>query len=231
MAVERLKRKFAVEVQTAEVTVPYRETVSTTATAEGRYKKQTGGHGQFGVCTLVVEPLERGAGFEFVDAVVGGAIPRNLVPAVERGVVEAMAQGGPNGHPVVDVRVRVTDGRYHPVDSSEMSFRLAGALALREALALAGPVVLEPVSKVDVILPPELQGEVLGDLSARRGRVVHTDLNDAGDAVVTAMVPTGEMARYAVDLRSMTAGRGSFVAAYDHDDVLPGHLLSKRPAS
>ena len=225
VALQRLQRKFAVEVDTAEVAVSYRETIRASATAEGRYKKQTGGHGQFGVCTLVVDPLARGQGFEFVDAVVGGAIPRNLIPAVEKGVVEAMARGGPAGYPVVDVKVTLTDGKHHPVDSSEMSFKAAGSLAFQDALAKAGAAVLEPVSKLTVTCPPELQGDVLGDLKSRRGRVVGADVDGRGDAVITAMVPAAELRRYAVDLRSLSSTRATFTAEPAGYEERPAHLV------
>nr|MBA3283110.1 elongation factor G [Acidimicrobiia bacterium] len=224
VALQRMQRKFAVEVDVAEVAVSYRETVAASATAEGRYKKQTGGHGQFGVCTLVVEPLPRGDGFEFVDSVVGGAIPRNLIPAVEKGVVEAMARGGPAGHPVVDVRVTVTDGKHYPVDSSEMSFKAAGAIAFHEALARAGTVVLEPMAKLVVTCPLALQGDVLGDLTSRRGRVLGVDVDGRGDAVITATVPAAELRRYALDLRSLSSTRATFTIEAAGYDERPAHL-------
>ena len=224
VALQRLQRKYAVEVETGEVAIPYRETIRGTATAEGRYKKQTGGHGQYGVCTLVVEPLPRGGGFEFVDAIVGGAIPRNLIPAVEKGVLEAMARGGPAGYQVIDVKVTLTDGKYHSVDSSEMSFKAAGALAFNEALASAGTVVLEPVRKLVVTCPPELQGDVLGDLTSRRGRVVGADVDGRGDAVITALVPAAELRRYALDLRSLSSTRATFSAEEAGYDERPAHL-------
>ncbi len=224
---DRLHRKFGVDVATEEVRVPYRETITATAEAEGKYKKQTGGHGQFGVAVLRVEPLGRGEGFRFVDQVVGGAIPKQYIPAVEKGVVEAMAAGGANGFPVVDVAVTCLDGKHHPVDSSEMSFKMAGALALREAMEKAGPVVLEPISQVTVTVPAEVQGDVLGDLNARRGRVQGTDAADGGRQVITALVPTAEVQRYAVDLRSLTGGRGRFTAVHDHYDAVPANLLDR----
>lgn len=224
VALQRMQRKFAVEVDVTEVAVSYRETVAASATAEGRYKKQTGGHGQFGVCTLVVEPLPRGDGFEFVDSVVGGAIPRNLIPAVEKGVVEAMARGGPAGHPVVDVRVTVTDGKHHPVDSSEMSFKAAGAIAFHEALARAGTVVLEPMAKLVVTCPLALQGDVLGDLTSRRGRVLGVDVDGRGDAVITGTVPAAELRRYALDLRSLSSTRATFTIEAAGYDERPAHL-------
>ncbi|MGZ4785392.1 MAG: elongation factor G, partial [Acidimicrobiales bacterium] len=166
VTLERLERKFGVAVDTEEVKVAYRETITQPAEAEGKHKKQSGGHGQFGVATVRIEPLERGAGYEFVDKVVGGAIPRQFIPAVSKGIEEAMAEGGVHGFPVVDVRVTCLDGRYHPVDSSEMSFKMAGRLAFREALAQAAPVVLEPISAIEVTVPADLQGDVLGDLNS-----------------------------------------------------------------
>jgi len=214
-----------VAVDTEEVRVAYRETITQPAEAEGKHKKQSGGHGQFGVATIRIEPLERGEGYEFVDKVVGGAIPRQFIPAVSRGVEEAMAEGGLHGFPVVDVRVTCLDGRYHPVDSSEMSFKMAGRLAFREALAQAAPVVLEPVSAVEVTVPAEVQGDILGDLNSRRGRVQGTEAGEPGEQVVIAQVPTAELRRYAVDLRSRTGGRGAFSAHHDHYDVVPPNLV------
>lgn len=225
ITLEKLERKFGVSVATDDVKVPYRETIRGTAEAEGKYKKQSGGHGQFGVCHLRVEPLDRGAGFEFVDRIVGGAIPRQFIPAVEKGVEETMADGGVHGFPVVDVRVYCDDGKYHAVDSSEMSFKMAGRLGFREAMAKAGPVVLEPVSRLEVTVPTELQGDVMGDLNSRRARVQGTEPGDDGEQVIVALVPTAEIQRYAIDLRSRTSGRGSFRATHDHYDVLPGHLV------
>ncbi|MDP8987305.1 MAG: elongation factor G [Actinomycetota bacterium] len=227
LTLERLARKFGVEVDTDEVKVAYRETITASAEAEGKYKKQSGGHGQFGVAFLKVEPLERGAGFEFVDAIVGGAIPRQFIPAVEKGVVEAMDQGGVHGYPVVDVRVTCFDGKYHSVDSSEMSFKMAGSLAFREALARANPVLLEPVSLLTVVVPDEQLGDVMGDLNARRGRLQGTEPRGVGEQEVTALVPTSEILRYATDLRSLTGGRGRFSARHDHYDVMPAHLVER----
>ncbi len=199
---EKLHRKFGVEVEVSPVKVPYRETISKTAEAEGKYKKQTGGHGQFGVADLRIEPLERGEGFQFVDAIVGGAIPRQFIPAVEKGIAEAMSTGGVHGFPVVDVRVTCYDGKYHSVDSSEMSFKMAGALGFREAMQAAGPVLLEPISRLEVTVPASAQGDVLGDLNSRRGRVLGTEAAEHGEQVVIALVPTSEIMRYATDLRS-----------------------------
>lgn len=225
VSLERLARKFGVHVDTEPVRVAYRETITAPASAEGRYKKQSGGHGQFGVATLELEPHERGGGFEFVDKIVGGAIPRQFIPAVERGVADAMQEGGVlKGYPVVDVRVRCVDGKAHSVDSSEMSFRAAGRLAFREAMAAAEPVLLEPVSEVVVVVPNELQGDVMGDLSSRRGRVSGTEPIGAGEVAITATVPTSEVLRYAVDLRSLSGARGRFTARHHEYAPMPAHL-------
>jgi elongation factor G len=224
---ERLARKFGVEVATEEVLIPYRESITSTVVAEGKYKKQSGGHGQFGVASIRIEPLERGEGFQFVDQVVGGAIPRQYIPAVEKGIIEAMGQGGLHGFPVVDVRVFCLDGKHHPVDSSEMSFKMAGSLAFKEAMAKAGPVLLEPISLLEVTVPATMQGSVLGDLNSRRGRVQGTDTEPTGAQKIIALVPTAEIQRYAVDLRSLTGGRGRFRAEHDHYDVMPSNLVDR----
>jgi elongation factor G len=224
---ERLSRKFGVEVETDEVAVAYRETITNPAEAEGKYKKQTGGHGQYGVANLKVAPRPRGEGFQFVDKIVGGAIPRQFIPAVEKGIIEAMNTGGIYGYPVVDVEVTCFDGKFHPVDSSEMSFKMAGSLGFRDAMGKAGPVILEPVSLVEVTVPAAQQGDVMGDLNSRRGRVQGTEVGDAGESVIVALVPTSEITRYAVDLRSITGGRGRFAAHHDHYDLLPQHLYDK----
>ena len=224
---ERLQRKFGVEVETEEVLVPYRETITQPADAEGKYKKQTGGHGQFGVANLKISPLERGEGFQFADQIVGGAIPRQFIPAVEKGVQESMQRGGHYGYPVIDVQVALHDGKYHSVDSSELSFKMAGSLGFQEAMAKAGPVILEPISLLEVTVPAAYQGDVMGDLNARRGRVQGTESGNDGEQIIVAMVPTSEVMRYAVDLRSLTGGRGRFTLRHDHYDLLPQHLYDK----
>ena len=231
VALERLARKFGVHVETEDVRVPYRETVVGTGDAEGKVKKQSGGHGQYAVANLRVSPLERGAGFEFVDSIVGGAIPRNYIPAVQKGIEEAMTSGGAHGFPVVDVRVECYDGKYHSVDSSDMAFKNAGASGFKEALGRAGAVVLEPISMLKVTIPSSYQGDVLADLTTRRGRVVGTSAGEHGEQEVSALVPTAEIIRYALDLRSITAGRGRFVATHDHDEILPNNLVSKVKAA
>jgi len=222
---ERLARKFGVEVETGPVRVAYRETITASAEAEGKHKKQSGGHGQFGVATLRIEPLPRGGGFEFVDKIVGGAIPRQFIPAVEKGVGETMERAGVFGYPVVDIKVTLLDGKFHAVDSSEMSFKMAGSIAFREAMANAGPVVLEPVSALAVTVPSQYQGDIMGDLNSRRGRVQGTEAVGNGEQLITALVPTSEVLRYAIDLRSITGGRGRFSLHHDHYDLLPPHLV------
>jgi elongation factor G len=171
--------------------------------------------------------MERGGGFEFVDKIVGGAIPRQFIPAVEKGVMETMATAGVFGYPVVDVRVTVFDGKFHPVDSSEMSFKMAGSLGFKDAMGKANPVLLEPISCLEVTVPAAYQGDVMGDLNSRRGRVQGTEVAGAGEQTVTALVPTSEIMRYAIDLRSLTGGRGRFTVRHDHYDVLPAHLVDK----
>jgi elongation factor G len=227
---ERLDRKCNVHVEREELRIPYRETITRSAQAEGKHKKQSGGHGQFGVCHLRLDPLARGEGFQFHDEVVGGAIPRQYIPAVEKGVMETFDAGGLFGYPIVDVSVTVDDGKAHSVDSNEVSFKMAAALAVRTAMAEAGPIVLEPVSRLEVTIPDECQGDVLGDLSSRRARIVGTDAAEIeGYQTVTATAPTAELTRYAVDLRALTGGRGSFTVTYDHYDPVPEHLMASIP--
>jgi elongation factor G len=229
-SIERLARR-GVNIETEEVRVPYRETVAGTAEAEGKVKKQSGGHGQFAVCFLRVSPKDRGAGFEWVDSIVGGAIPRNFIPAVQKGVEETMSAGGVHGFPIVDLKVECYDGKYHSVDSSEMAFKTAASLGLKDAMSRAGVVVLEPVSLLEVTVPDGYQGDVMGDINSRRGRVLGTEAVGNGQQKIIANVPTAEIMRYAIDLRSMTGGRGRFTASHDHYDVLPSHLLDKAKAS
>jgi elongation factor G len=227
IALEKIERKFGARVDTEDVLVAYRETITGTAEAEGRYKKQTGGHGQFGVAFLRVEPLERGVGFEFVDAIVGGVIPRQFIPAVEKGIVETMSQGGVHGFPVVDVRVTCFDGKHHSVDSSEMSFKMAGSLGFKEAMAKASPIVLEPISELVVTAPEAYQGDIMGDLNSKRGRIQGSGAVGGGEVEIQATVPTSEILRYAIDLRSITGGRGRFTVKHSHYDPLPAHLTDK----
>jgi elongation factor G len=223
---DKLKRRFGVEVKLHPPQVPYRETIRKKATAQGRHKKQTGGRGQFGDCWIEVEPLPRGEGYQFEDAIFGGAIPRNFIPAVEKGIVEAMDHGVVAGYPVVDVKVKLYDGSYHTVDSSELAFKLAGALAWNKAMTEAMPVLLEPVMNVEVTAPEENMGDIMGDLSSRRGRPQGSET--MGEMhVIRAQVPLAEMLTYAAQLRSMTAGRGSFTLEFDHYEEVPAHLADK----
>jgi len=227
IVLEKLQRKYGVEVEQEDVRVAYRETVSGKAEAEGKYKKQTGGHGQFGVAFLRVEPKERGGGFEFSDQIVGGAIPRQFIPAVEKGIAETITNGGALGFPVVDVKVTCYDGKYHPVDSSEMSFKMAGSLGFKEAAAKARPVLLEPISELVITVPEAYQGDVMGDLNSKRGRIQGTASVGNGEQEITALVPTSEVIRYAIDLRSLTGGRGRFTATHSHYDPAPPNLADK----
>ncbi len=223
---DKLKRRFGVEVDLHPPQVPYRETIRKKANAQGRHKKQTGGRGQFGDCWIEVEPLPRGEGYQFDDAIFGGSIPRNFIPAVEKGVIEAMEHGVVAGYPVVDVKVKLYDGSYHTVDSSELAFKLAGTLAWNKAMSEAMPVLLEPVMNVEVVAPEESMGDIMGDLSSRRGRPQGSE--SMGEMhIIRAQVPLAEMLTYAPQLRSMTAGRGSFTLEFDHYEEVPSHMVDK----
>ncbi|GAA1995190.1 elongation factor G [Microbacterium pumilum] len=222
VAVERLARVLGVEVTTGPAPVAYRETIAGSAQAEGKLKKQSGGHGQFAVVQLRLSPLPPGGGFEFVDAVVGGSVPRSYIPAVEKGARDALAAGGPQGHPVVDVRVELYDGKSHSVDSSEMAFRTAASLGVKAALADAGTVVLEPVSIVTITVPPDLQGPVLTDLSSRRAHVNATETTADGETRIVASAPEAELARYVLELRSLTGGQAQLTITPDRYERAPG---------
>lgn len=226
--VQKLKRMYDVEVELKTPKVPYRETITRKAeNVEGKLKKQTGGKGMFGVCYLTVEPMERGGGFEFVDEIVGGAIPRALIPAVEKGVVETMESGGTlAGYPVVDIRVRCIDGKHHSVDSNEMAFKLAGSMGFKAAIEAARPALLEPVMNIEVTAPEEFTGDIMGDLSSRRGRVQSTEAR--GNAtVVTASVPMAEILEYQSTLTSITGGQGAFHMEFSHYDEAPAQVREK----
>ncbi len=226
VACERLQRKYGVEVVLKAPKVPYRETIRKATKAHGRLKKQTGGHGQFADCRIEVEPQPRGVGFEFVNKIVGGAIPRGFIPAVEKGIVEAMKKGLVAGYPVVDVKVTLVDGQYHDVDSSEMAFKVAGSMAFKDALESASPILLEPYVNLEVTSPDECMGDVMGDLNSRRGKVEGMEQRGHSE-VIKAKVPMSEVLRYAPDLTSMTSGRGSFEMSFSHYDPLPDHLAAK----
>ena len=226
--VARLKSRFGAEVNLKPPRVPYQETIRKPAKAHGRHKKQTGGRGQFGDCHIEIEPLnEPGTGFEFIDAIKGGVIPHGFIPAVEKGVQEAMQEGVVAGYPVKDIRVRLYDGSYHTVDSSEMAFKVAGSLAMKQAMEQAGPVLLEPIMLVTVNGPEDSVGDVIGDLNSRRGRPLGMEPVGAGMTEVKAEVPMSEMLSYAPDLRSITGGQGEFTMDFLRYEEVPGHLAGK----
>ena len=218
--INRLKKRFGVEVEKGTPKVAYKETIKKMTKLQGKYKRQSGGRGQYGDCWLQIEPLERGKGFEFVDKVVGGVIPKNYIPSIEKGVVEAMSQGALAGYQIVDMRVTVYDGSYHEVDSSDMAFKIAGSMALRKGVLEANPILLEPIMDVDVIVPEEFMGDITGDLNSRRGRIAGMDVQGKLQ-VIKAKVPIAEMSKYASELKSITGGRGSYSMRFSHYDEVP----------
>ena len=225
-SVEKLKRKFNVEVNLNIPKVPYRETIKKKVRVQGKHKKQTGGHGQYGDCWIQMEPLPRGKGFEFVDAIVGGVIPKTYIPAVEKGVLESCQKGVLAGYKCIDFKVTLDDGSYHAVDSSEMAFKIAGSLAFKKAAESANPVMLEPIMDVTITTPDEYMGDIMGDLNGRRGRVLGMD--SAGkNQVIKAQVPMAEFLTYAPDLRSMTGGRGIYTMKFSHYDEVPAQISEK----
>jgi len=226
VTVERLKRKFNVEVELALPRVPYRETVTKKASAEYTHKKQTGGHGQYGRVLLEVEPLPRGSGIRFAERVVGGAVPKEFIPAVEKGVMETAAGGIIAGYELTDCQVTLVDGKHHPVDSNEMSFKLAASQALKEAVQGAGPILLEPIMLIRVYVPDEFAGDIVGDLNTKRARI-HGINPDGGMSVIEAEVPLAEVQRYASDLRSLTQGRGVFELTFDHYGEVPANIAQR----
>ncbi len=226
VTVDKLKRKYGVEVLMQEPKVPYKETIRTTVKVQGKYKKQSGGRGQYGDTWLEIAPLPRGGGFEFVDNIVGGVVPRQYIPAVEKGVVEAMAAGVVAGYPVVDVKVTLYDGSYHSVDSSEMAFKIAASMGFKKGVKDAKPVLLEPIMDMEVTVPNDYMGDIIGDLNSRRGKVKGVEPM-ANSQIIKASVPMAEVLKYAPDLRSMTGGRGMFTMKFSHYDEVPAHLAEK----
>ena len=224
--VERMRRKFGVEVNLLPPRIPYKETIKGRAEVQGKYKKQTGGRGQYGDVWLKLEPLARAAGFEFVDDIFGGAVPRNYIPAVEKGVRDAMKRGVIAGYPVVDVRVTLYDGTYHDVDSSDMAFQIAGSMGLQKGIVEATPCLLEPIMNVEVTIPSDMTGDVIGDLNGRRGRITGMEPTGAA-AVVKAQAPMAEMLNYEPHLRSMTGGRGAYSMEFSHYEEVPPFLAEK----
>ncbi len=225
--VERIKRKYGVEVEMKTPRVPYKETIKGRTKVQGRYKKQTGGRGQFGDTWLEIEPLQRGSGFEFVDKIVGGAIPKTFIPAVEKGIVEAMDSGTLAGYPVTDLRITLYDGSFHNVDSSEMAFKIAGSLGFKKGVQECKPTLLEPIMNIDIIVPEEYMGDIIGDMNSRRGRVLGMDPGVGGKQVIKSQVPMAEVLNYAPALRSITADRGDFSIEFSHYEEVPGQISEK----
>ena len=221
---ERMKRKFGVDVVLSDPKVPYRETIRGSVKVEGKHKKQSGGHGQYGHVWLQLDPLPVGKNFEFVDSVFGGSVPRNYIPAVEKGVREALIGGILGGYPIVDIKVTLYDGSYHTVDSSEMAFRIASMMALRKGALQAKPTLLEPICNVHINVPASFMGDVIADLNSKRGRIQGMEPIGSGQGVIKAQVPMSEMFKYAIDLRSITQGRGYFDLNFSHYDEVPQRL-------
>ena len=226
VTVEKLKRKFNVEVLLDTPKIPYKETIKKKVRVQGKHKKQTGGHGQFGDCWVEIEPLPRGQGFEFVDKIVGGVIPKQYIPAVEKGIIESCQKGILAGFPCIDFRATLDYGSYHSVDSSEMAFKVAGSLAFKKASTDAGPVLLEPIMNVSIVTPDEYMGDIMGDLNSRRGRVLGMD-SKGKNQVINAQVPMAEFLSYAPDLRQITGGRGNFSMEFSHYDEVPAQISKK----
>jgi elongation factor G len=226
VTVAKLKRRFGVDVTLKLPRIPYLETITGSTEAHGRHKKQTGGHGQFGDCKIRVEPLPRGADFAFGDEIFGGAIPRQFVPAIEKGIQDARMKGFLAGYPVVDFKATVYDGSFHPVDSNELSFKMAGSLAFRDAMTRVRPVLLEPIMRVEVRAPSDYAGDLMGDLNGRRGRI--SGMEAKGQVtIIHAHVPMAEMLTYEQHLTSATGGRGSYHMAHSHYEEVPAHLQAK----
>jgi elongation factor G len=230
VAVSKLKRRFNLEVTLKAPKIPYRETIRARAEAQGRHKKQTGGHGQYGDCRIKMEPLTRGAGFEFVNDIFGGAIPRNYIPSVEKGIIEAASKGFLAGYPVVDFRVILFDGSYHEVDSSDIAFKLAGSKGFKKCMEQAKPCLLEPIMNVEITVPENYSGDIMGNLNGRRGRIQGMEPK-GGATVVKAQVPLAEMLTYASDLTSMTQGRGTHAMEFSHYDIVPQPIADKITAA
>ena len=226
IVVSKLKKKYGVDVILHPPKVPYRETITRPADAHGRHKKQSGGHGQFADCKIKIEPLPRGGDFEFVDEIFGGSIPRQYIPAVEKGIQDARRRGYLAGYPVVDFRVRLLDGQYHDVDSSEMAFKIAGSLAFQAGMEQAKPTLLEPIMRVDISAPTEYVGDLMGDLNSRRGRMEGVDAEE-DIQTLQSRVPLAEMLTYGSTLRSITQGRGSFHMEFSHYEEVPRNLQEK----
>lgn len=226
LAVEKLKRKFGVEVIMKTPKIPYRETIRASAQAQGKYKRQSGGRGQYGDTHIKIEPLPHGKGFEFVDEIKGGSIPKNYIPSVEKGITETMHSGELAGFPVVDIRVRLFDGSYHEVDSSDMAFKIAGSMGFKKAFMEAKPVILEPIMNVEVVVPEDCMGDIIGDINSRRGKMKGVEPMGKTQ-VIKATIPLAEVLNYAPDLKSISGGRGYFTTEHSHYEEVPAHLCEK----
>jgi elongation factor G len=226
VAAEKMQRKFGVNVELAIPKVPYRETITVTSKAEYKHKKQSGGHGQYGHVLLELEPLPERGENEFAERVVGGSVPRNYIPAVEKGVIEAYQEGGLAGYPVVGVKTTLYDGSFHPVDSSEICFKIAGAGAFKKGIAEGHPILLEPIMNLKVTVPSDLTGEIIGDLNTKRARVLGMN-PDGGTNVIEATAPLAEVQRYAIDLKSMTQGRATYTMEFDHYEEVPAQITQR----
>jgi len=223
---EKIKRKFGVEMELHIPKIPYKETLKGKARVQGKHKKQSGGRGQFADTWVEIEPLPRGGGYEFVDKIVGGAIPKTYIPAVDKGIQEAMEKGVLAGYPVVDVKAQLVDGSFHAVDSSELAFKIAGSLAFKKAATEAKPALLEPIMDISIRVPEDCVGDVMGDLNSRRGRVMGMD-SEAKNEVINAQVPMAEIQKYAADLTSFTGGRGAFTVGFSHYEEVPAQIAEK----
>ncbi len=225
--IDTMVSKFGVEVEKSTPRVGYKETIRKKVQVEGKYKKQSGGRGQYGHCWIELEPKGRGEGFEFVDKIVGGVIPRQYRPAVEKGIVEAMQKGVLAGYPAIDIKATLYDGSYHPVDSSEMAFKVAGSLAFKKGAAQADPFLLEPIMDIEVVVPREYMGDIIGDLNSKRGRIMGMEESSTGKQIIKAKVPQAEIFKYAIDLRSITQGRGIFSVKFSHYEEVPGNIAQE----
>ena len=226
VAAEKMRRKFGVDLELTPPKVPYKETITTGGSAEYTHKKQTGGHGQYARVAIKLEPLPKGSGFEFVDKVVGGVVPRTYIPAVEKGVLEAMHEGVLAHYPLIDMKVTLYDGKDHPVDSSEIAFKIAGSAALKKGAQESQPVLLEPIVSMTITVPESNTGDVMSDLNGKRAKVLGMTPQD-GSSVIEALAPLGEVLRYATDLRSITQGRGSYRVQFSHYEEVPSHVSQR----
>jgi len=227
VVIETMETKFGVEIEKHTPKVGYKETIKKTVQAEGKYKKQSGGRGQYGHCFVEFEPLPRGQGFEFLDKIVGGVIPKQYRPAVEKGIIEAMQKGVVAGYPTIDIKATLYDGSYHTVDSSEMAFKVAGSMAFKKGASQADPILLEPIYELAVVVPKEYMGDIIGDLNSKRGKIMGMDESEKGKQIIKAQVPQSEIFRYSIDLRSITQGRGTFTMKFSHYEEVPSQIAQE----